>query len=466
MRTLTLIFAVMAGAHAAMAQVARITVTDGAGSSLGGAVALVVGYDPASQATHPRFPADSAGRITVRLPVPRDSIRTFVLRICAPRHTSVYVRAPFATADTLRIGAALRPLRSADGVSPLDPEPCGKVLAAASALTVDTSTAIGTTVADALRIALRNNELERIGKSAGADSTRVVVYRRTVMDTLEHTLRAARDPHTRARAAFAMLHFATTGARLPTSLQARIRTALPPGSRVWLTIPFGVWIAQTLFDEADSLALTKYLGGIADSSGEPEIRSEARALLASLAHARGDDATAQAILARMEASEPGYPFTLLTASRYGAGRPLRVGAKMPSLDFPALPDTSSHITSASFAGRLTLIDFWGTWCGPCMAEMQTLHAAYRKYHSRGLEILSVAADESPAVVNDFRAKRWPMPWLNAFAPGAATNPRLREIGVLTYPRTVLVDRRGVIVALDAELRGTALDSTIARFVNR
>ena len=53
-----------------------------------------------------------------------------------------------------------------------------------------------------------------------------------------------------------------------------------------------------------------------------------------------------------------------------------------------------------------------------------------------------------------------------YDPGAATNPRLREIGVLTYPRTVLVDRRGVIVALDAELRGTALDSTIARFVNR
>jgi thiol-disulfide isomerase/thioredoxin len=119
-------------------------------------------------------------------------------------------------------------------------------------------------------------------------------------------------------------------------------------------------------------------------------------------------------------------------------------------------------------GKFTLIDFWGPWCGPCVGAMPDLHRVYKEYHDRGFEILSVAADESPELVNSFRTTKWPMPWLNAFVEykeGVKENAKLRELGVVTFPRAVLVDPHGKIVA-ELGPSGEELANVLGRVLRR
>jgi thiol-disulfide isomerase/thioredoxin len=193
-----------------------------------------------------------------------------------------------------------------------------------------------------------------------------------------------------------------------------------------------------------------FLDRMANSLDEPEIRSEAQSQLVRLAYMDADTVRADSLLNQMLAETPNYPLTRLVASRHAPNRPLREGAVIPAFDFPALPDTANHITNATIAGKFTLIEFWGTWCGPCLRAMPELHRVYRAYHDRGFEILSVAAVETPELVKNFRATKWPMPWLNAFArysEGANDNPNLLALGVVVFPQTVLVDPQGKIIAV-------------------
>ena len=205
-----------------------------------------------------------------------------------------------------------------------------------------------------------------------------------------------------------------------------------------------------------------------NSLDEPEIRSEAQSQLVRLAYIEADTVRAQSLLNQMLAEGPDYPFTKLLASRFAPNRPLREGVQMPAFDFAALPDTTSRITNLSIVGKFTLVDFWGTWCGPCIGAMPELHRVYKLYHDRGFEILSVAADETPEKVAKFRATKWPMPWLNAFAQyseGVNDNPKLTALGIVTYPQTVLVDPQGKIVAVfGPNVEGLA--STLDRLLTR
>ena len=174
-----------------------------------------------------------------------------------------------------------------------------------------------------------------------------------------------------------------------------------------------------------------------------------------------DTAVLYGVIDEAVSEMPGNRFVSNLPAAMGRDRVLRAGARFPTFRMTAIGGGASEITNASFGGRLTLIDIWGTWCGPCIGEMPVLHRAYERFKARGFTILSIAADESIADVQRFRKDKFPMPWLNAWAGGQAPDtPALKALGVMHFPLAVLVDSAGRIIAVDHGLRGNALEKTV------
>jgi thiol-disulfide isomerase/thioredoxin len=140
------------------------------------------------------------------------------------------------------------------------------------------------------------------------------------------------------------------------------------------------------------------------------------------------------------------------------GRLDKVGK--PASGFEAQDLAGKSVRLESLKGKYVLIDFWATWCAPCIAELPRLQEAYRKYHGSGFEILGVSLDETRTPVVDFvKVRKLPWPQLHNGTAGADL---VEAFGVSSIPATYLVDPEGTIIRLD--LRGPALETTLARLI--
>lgn len=140
------------------------------------------------------------------------------------------------------------------------------------------------------------------------------------------------------------------------------------------------------------------------------------------------------------------------------GRLEKVGKAAPP--FEAQDLAGKPIRPEFLKGKYVLVDFWATWCAPCLAELPRLQDAYRKYHDAGFEILSVSLDETrPAVVDFVKVRK--LPWLQVHNATAGAD-LVETFGVSSIPAAYLLDPAGTIVRLD--LRGSALEATLARLI--
>ena len=141
-----------------------------------------------------------------------------------------------------------------------------------------------------------------------------------------------------------------------------------------------------------------------------------------------------------------------------------VGKAIPDYSFISIDNPKQTFTKSKMLGKIYIIDFWGTWCTPCVAEMPSLHKVYDKYKSKGLEIVSVAADENANVIS-FRKNKWPMPWINTVLLKSVKSEELLKLfGVYSFPSAFLVSKQGIILARNEDLRGEDLEKTITKYL--
>ena len=137
---------------------------------------------------------------------------------------------------------------------------------------------------------------------------------------------------------------------------------------------------------------------------------------------------------------------------------------VPQFAVESLDDPSALISDQSLRGKTCLIDFWATWCPPCVEEIPFLARAYEKFHERKFEILSLSFDKSPEHIHLFRSRRFSMPWLHGFVERGFGSYIAQAFRVENIPRQVLVDPEGHILAVDEELRGEKLEPTLEKFL--
>ena len=105
-----------------------------------------------------------------------------------------------------------------------------------------------------------------------------------------------------------------------------------------------------------------------------------------------------------------------------------------------------------------LVDFWASWCGPCMGEVPYLKQAYAAYHDRGFEIYGVSFDNNEQKWLDAIRDNG-MNWVHVSDLNGFDNPAARDYAVQGIPSNFLLDKKGTILATN--LRGEALAEKLA-----
>jgi thiol-disulfide isomerase/thioredoxin len=130
----------------------------------------------------------------------------------------------------------------------------------------------------------------------------------------------------------------------------------------------------------------------------------------------------------------------------------------PAPDFTQNRPDGTPFTLSSLRGKVVLIDFWASWCGPCRAENPNVVALYNRYVSKGFEIVGVSLDYSredwlKAIEDDG------LTWIHVSDLKGWTNAVAAQYAVRSIPHTVLVGADGVILAKN--LRGADLEAKVA-----
>jgi thiol-disulfide isomerase/thioredoxin len=140
---------------------------------------------------------------------------------------------------------------------------------------------------------------------------------------------------------------------------------------------------------------------------------------------------------------------------------LAPGSQFP--DFLERDLTGKLFSVSDYKGKVVLVDFWATWCGPCRAELPNVIAAYDKYHDKGFEIIGVSLDSDKAALENY-IKLSKMPWPEYFDGLKWQNKLAMKYGVEAIPMNYLIDVNGKIIG--SSLRGDDLDAAVAKALKK
>ncbi|HOK46252.1 MAG TPA: TlpA disulfide reductase family protein [Bryobacteraceae bacterium] len=115
------------------------------------------------------------------------------------------------------------------------------------------------------------------------------------------------------------------------------------------------------------------------------------------------------------------------------------GDKAP--DFSIVTDSGHTITRSNFGGKLLVLNFWATWCPPCIEEIPSLNEFQKRFAADGVVVLGVSVDQNPRAYQNFLS-RVNVAFLTARDPEAKIST---EYGTFKYPETYIINRDGRVV---------------------
>ena len=184
----------------------------------------------------------------------------------------------------------------------------------------------------------------------------------------------------------------------------------------------------------------------------PSLRGEANAKLV------------EQVLARLEAKNPNYAPLLKYKADMAEAKAQRErlaeGKVAPAFSFPTT-DGKRQLGPQDFKGKILVLDFWASWCGPCRAEIPNLKEAYKAFHGKGVEFLSVSIDKDEKAWRKAMTEE-NMPWEQVQAPGAGKEV-MKQYQFSGIPYILVLDKEGRIVGKN--LRDKALSAKLQELVS-
>jgi thiol-disulfide isomerase/thioredoxin len=143
------------------------------------------------------------------------------------------------------------------------------------------------------------------------------------------------------------------------------------------------------------------------------------------------------------------------------GSARRIALLGNSMELKGTTLDGKEIDLAKLKGKVVLVDFWATWCGPCVAEIPNMKKMYEAYNGRGFEILAVSVDQGKDAPTKFIAER-KLPWPCIHDDRAGGKSLSDRYGVMAIPLPILVDREGKVVSMNA--RGPELERLLEKHI--
>ncbi|WP_221393807.1 TlpA disulfide reductase family protein [Dyadobacter sp. NIV53] len=145
---------------------------------------------------------------------------------------------------------------------------------------------------------------------------------------------------------------------------------------------------------------------------------------------------------------------------------IRTGEMAPEIELPNIKGEKTALSS--LRGNLVLIDFWATWCAPCVEEQPELKKLYTKYNHLksggiGLEIFGVSLDNKKEAWEK-SIRKFNMAWVQVSDLKYWTSPVAQTYHIEALPYNVLVDEKGFIIALN--LHGKELEGFIDSYLKK
>ena len=135
------------------------------------------------------------------------------------------------------------------------------------------------------------------------------------------------------------------------------------------------------------------------------------------------------------------------------------GSKFP--DFNEQDLFGKPLSIANYKGKVVLLDFWATWCAPCVGELPNVLKTYEKHHDQGFEVIGISLDNNEGKLKSFIEKA-KIPWQQYFDSKGGENKLALKYGIISIPQTYLLDGTGTIIGRD--LRGEELEAAVAAAV--
>lgn len=268
---------------------------------------------------------------------------------------------------------------------------------------------------------------------------------------------AATDADARQTAAVFLVALAGYQAVIPSSLYKQISHVVPPDSASWGKEDEAIEYESEGLEPEDA---KEFLLEIVNHNSNRPVQARAQTALVKLASRQHDPKAYQLAYAKLE------QYRDLKDARVeilflNPQNKIVPGKPAPVFHLPAI-DGSGEITNQNLSGKWYLLDFWATWCGPCLGERAALQEAYSKFKNKSFTIVSISLDETPDEVVSFRKNRWSMPWQHAFLPDGTSSQTAKdyEVDRTGLPRLVLVAPDGKVAAVQHDLSRELIDHTL------